>query len=194
MKPKVIYQPLSPFVLGQKFGQNKACISTDGKRTVISCDGNNPPPGYKSVYGPNGHTGIDLGARHGQEVHCAQRGTVYSIDTNPITGLDVRIESEEGGIKFRHIYEHLLGYQHRVGDRIETGQLVGWADNTGKSSGDHLHFGMYVLENGRWAAVDPMKYMEPVFAKNILAINNTLKYISELVAKLLDNSASWLRG
>jgi len=190
MNDKFLYQPVSPFILNQKFGQNNACISLDGAQKVINCDGNNPPDGYRSVYNENGHTGIDLRAFHGKEVYCAQRGRVVHIDTQERSGLDVRIESEVNGKKYLHIYEHLLGYQPQKGDWVETGQLIGWADNTGYSSGDHLHF---ELRDEDGNSLDPMLYMVPIFAKDMLAVNNTLLYLTEQVAKLADNVASYLR-
>lgn len=189
---KILYQPLKPFIVGQGFGENRACVTTDGTKKVISCDGKNPPPGYKSLYGPKGHTGIDLRAYHGQELYAAAAGTVYSIDTDPKSGLDVRIESKDG-IKFRLIYEHLMGYQVKIGDKVEVGQLIGWCDNTGYSSGDHLHLSMEVYEKKEWKRVDPMLYMEPSFALTIRLQKNTIGYLKELLAKLLDNSAYKLR-
>ena len=186
---KFLYQPLTPFLIHQRFGENKACISLDGGR-VITCDGNNPPTGYRSIYGAEGHTGIDLRASHGQEVYCAQDGIVMSIDTDPKSGLDVRVETVFEGKKYLHIYEHLLGYQPRVGDKVLAGQIIGWANNTGWSSGDHLHFELRD-ENG--IPIDPLPVMENIFAKDMLAITNKLKYIQEQVALLMDRLADYLR-
>mgnify|MGYP001607149200 CR=1 FL=1 len=191
---KFFYHPLRPFILGQKFGENKACVDLATNSKVIACDGFNPPEGYRSVYGSNGHTGIDLGAFHGQEAYCAQRGYVDSIDTNPRTGLDVRIVSQIGLRKFRHIYEHLLGYQPTKGSWVETGQLVGWCNNTGYSSGDHLHFQLEEWLDGQWVPIDPLPLMADVFARDILAINNTIKFLFEQIARLADNLASFLRS
>ena len=190
---KYFFQPLKPFRINQKFGENKACVSIDGENRCITCDGHNPPSGYKSLYGSQGHLGIDLACYHGQEVYCAQRGKVYGIDTNLRSGLDVRVETEIDGQKFRHIYEHLLGYQYKIGDWVETGQLIGWADNTGYSSGDHLHFQIEKFINGVWLPVDPLLFLEPMFAKNTLAINNSLKYIKEQIALIADRLADFLR-
>lgn len=190
---KVIFQPVKPFTIAQHFGENKACVTLDGTNKVITCDGNNPPAGYKSLYGPEGHTGIDIIAQHGQEVYAAQDGKVYFIDTHPKSGLDVRIESEELGVKFRTIYEHLMGYQVKVGDTVEAGQLIGWADNTGYSSGDHLHFQLEVWNGTEWVKSDPLEYMDPMFALDALKLQNRIKYLQEQVAKLLDNAAYWLR-
>lgn len=188
---KYLYQPVSPFFINQEFGVNRACVNNVNK--VITCDGDNPPYGFKSLYGPEGHLGLDLKAYHGQEVYCAQEGDVYKIDTNIRSGLDVRIESIVGGRMLRHIYEHLLGYQAKVGDRVLTGQLIGWADNTGYSSGDHVHFQVEELIDGEWRPIDPLPLMENRFAKTQLGINNTLKYLIEQVALLTDRVGSFLR-
>lgn len=188
---KYLYQPLNSIHINQSFGENKACVNSSNE--IINCDGNNPPSGYWSLYGPSGHLGVDLAAGHGMEVYAAQRGTVYHIDTNEKSGLDVRIESEENGIKFRHIYEHLLGYQPRVGDYVKTGQVIGWADNTGYSSGDHLHFQVEQLTDGVWTPIDPMSVMEMIPAKKILLLNNTLTYIAEQIASISDNLADIIR-
>ena len=190
---KPFSQPLSPFIINQKFGENNACVTTDGTNKVINCDGLNPPKGYKSLYGKAGHTGLDLGAKHGQEVYCACEGTVYFIDTQEKSGLDVRVESIVDGVTYHHIYEHLLGYSKKVGDTVKTGELIGWADNTGYSSGNHLHFQVEQLIGKNWVKVDPLQLMTNDFARNILLMNDVIKYAKEVIALLLDRSATKLR-
>jgi len=193
MALKFLYQPVSPFKINQRFGENSACVSTDGRNKVKSCTGK-APAGYKKLYGPQGHLGLDLKAGHGQEVYCTLTGVIESIDTNPRTGLDVRIVSTIGGRTFRHIYEHLLGYQGKIGDTIITGQLVGWADNTGWSSGDHLHFQLEEWKGGKWVAIDPEPLMFNIFARNQLFHDSLLKWIKEFLAKHADNLAYGLRS
>lgn len=189
---KPFFQPLKPFHIHQRFGENNACIDND--LNVITCDGNNPPAGYRSLYGTKGHLGVDLRAYHGQEVYCIQGGKVIGVDTDPKSGLDVKIQTTIEGATYKHTYEHLLGYQHKIGDSVDTGQLVGWADNTGYSSGDHLHLQVEQLINGEWTPIDPMPLMEPVFAKDILAIKSSLKWVAEQVALLMDRWADRLRS
>lgn len=158
-----LYQPVKPWRLSQKFGENRACVLIADGVTTIECDGNNPPKGYKSLYGKRGHEAIDIPTKHGQPVYASCDGSVAAIDTDPRTGLDVKIEWMENGIKYRLVYEHLLGYQVKLGDKIRLGQVIGWADNTGWSSGDHLHFQLYKWDK-KWVSVDPMLYMFPKFA------------------------------
>lgn len=190
---KYFYQPVKPFYITQSFGAKQACISTDGSNITINCDGNNPPAGFKSLYGPGGHNGTDLMSKHGQEVYCALSGYIESIDTNPKTGLDVRVVSEIDGHTYRHIYEHLLGYQGKVKDYVITGQLIGWADNTGYSSRDHLHFGLYEKNNLKWKAIDPMPLMHPIFARDHLKTIDGKLWAIELLSRIADNLAYRLR-
>ena len=148
MKNRNFHRPVNPFRINQSFGDNQACVNDDKK--VIYCDGENPPEGYRSLYGSQGHKGLDLRAGHGQRVYASAGGVVCGIDTNPKSGLDVRIQSIFNGRTYRHIYEHLLGYQPQKGDEVKTGELIGWADNTGYSSGNHLHFQLEEWKDGKW--------------------------------------------
>lgn len=189
----ILHWPIKERSINQHFGENKACVDLATGKKVIICNGNNPPPGWRSVYGEDGHRGIDLRAGRGTEVYCAQRGRVYHIDTQERTGLDVRIESDIAGHgRFRHIYEHLQGVQVQLGDIVETGQLIGWADNTGFSSNDHLHFEVHKLGND-WVPINPVLVLSNLYARDVLRINNKLRYAAEMVALLLDNVADYLR-
>lgn len=187
---KFLFQPIKPFYINQHFGENKSCVDLATGVSVITCDGLNPPPGYRSLYGPKGHLGLDLAAYHGQPVYCACDGTVSSIDTNPKSGLDVRVVSDANNETYRHIYEHLLGYQSKIGDKVEAGDLIGWADNTGYSSGDHLHFELQQWKAQQWVPVDPMPFMEDIYA---LEFAGLWKQVKELTARLADYLADKLR-
>jgi len=185
--PKILFRPVKPLSINQAFGANDACISTDGKQKVITCNGNKPPKGYKSIYGAKGHLGVDLKALHSQPVYCALDGVVYKVDTDAKSGLDVRVESRIGADKYRHIYEHLLGYQPKVGDTIKAGELIGWADNTGWSAGDHLHFQVEKWDGKKWVPVDPMAIMGTIYAQDIRSWKEILARGAELLADLLRN-------
>lgn len=189
---KFLAQPIKPFKINQKFGENKACIDLATGTKYKTCDGNNPPKGYKSLYGSKGHLGIDLKAYSGQQVYCACRGIVDFIDTQPRSGLDVRIRSEVNGEVYIHIYEHLQGHNVKVGQEVNVGDLIGWADNTGYSSGDHLHFELRKKVGGKWVSVDPLPLMfegENSFALDTVSLfkraKETLAVISEWISDYL---------
>lgn len=187
---KILFQPLKPFIINQRFGENQSCVDLATGKKVITCNGYNPPKGYRSLYGSKGHLGLDLRAYHGQPVYCSQTGVVYAIDTEPKSGLDVRVESQINGKKYHHIYEHLLGHQPKVGDTVIVGDLIGWANNTGYSSGNHLHFQVEEFRNGKWVHIDPLPIMEDSFA---LVQRGLIKQIKELTAKIAEWVADQMR-
>ena len=187
---KLIYQPVKPFKINQRFGDNRACVDLATNSKYITCDGKNPPEGYKSVYGERGHSGLDLAIYRGQPIYCVADGIVSSIDTNPRTGLDVRIITEYKGKRYLHWYEHLQGHNVKVGDKVGVGDCIGWGDNTGYSSGDHLHLEFREEVNGQWVSIDPLIYMENGFA---LDVKGLLAKIRELMARVAELLADKLR-
>lgn len=182
---KPLFRPVKPLIINQNFGANQACVPINGGK-VITCDGNNPPKGYKSLYGKKGHTGTDMFAGHSQPVYPVAEGVVYKIDTTEKSGLDVRIETTLDGRKFRHIYEHLLGYQVKVGDNVKPGEIIGWADNTGYSAGDHLHFQLEELIKGVWTPIDAIPLMSQYYSQDA-------RKIKELIARMAELFADYLR-
>lgn len=191
---KFLYQPVKPWRLSQRFGERGACVATDGTNKVISCDGNNPPKGYKCLYDARGHLGNDVPVYRGQEIYAAADGVVDAIDTNPRTGLDVRIVTKVGGRTFKHVYEHLLGYQPKVNEKVQKGQLIGWGDSTGYSSRDHLHFQLEELVNGQWVPKDPQEFMFNIYVGDQVFRESLIRWIKEFIAKNSDNLAYWLRS
>lgn len=95
-------------------------------------------------FGLPGHDGIDMRALLGSDVKAVAPGTVYRIHTNPNThnyGIHVRIKHADG-IELT-IYGHLLDIASglAVGQSVQAGQVIGRANDTGNSFGNHLHLG-----------------------------------------------------
>lgn len=78
-------------------------------------------------------------------------GLITRIGTNRLGGQTVWILGP--GLE-RHYYAHLNHYgAFREGDRVETGDIIGYTGNTGNARGapPHLHYGIYA----RGAALNP---------------------------------------
>lgn len=101
--------------------------------------GNNPA--YYGQFGLPGHEGLDFKALHGSDIYACATGVVKLVASNSGNyGTQVRIShTDEQGRPYETIYGHLLDTLVMDGDTVVQGQLIGHADNTGNSHGDHLH-------------------------------------------------------
>jgi len=114
-------------------------------------------PEWYGVYGLLGHNGIDYGIPTGRELYSCIYGvcTERAYDENGY-GNYVKIENDECGV----IYAHLKEFKVKVGDKIAAGTILGLSDNTGNSTGPHLHFGVFPKPrdrtNGYAGYIDPL--------------------------------------
>lgn len=84
---------------------------------------------------------IDWAIQTGTAIKAAQSGIVTVIRSDATGyGTHVRIEHTEGNVKFTSIYAHLMKAEVKVSTKVNAGDVVGLSDNTGFSSGPHLHF------------------------------------------------------
>lgn len=182
----LIYRPIVSNSLAQKFGENKACVTSS--RKIIGQSGGKCPAGsipfYQSL-GMKGHNGMDWGAIHGEKVYHAgvfdgwmrvekdsQGGIGVDVVSNePITYIvkDEKGELQEMETYLKLRYWHLktpIGHDKK---QVKLGEIIGLADNTGASSGDHVHFGLKPCtkegktlfpNNGYTGCIDPLPYMD----------------------------------
>lgn len=144
-----------------------------------------------TVYGLNGHNGIDLRAATKTPVYAVYPGTitqVYNGDpTDTTKGRYVKYQTDEftcegERMKLEFVYFHLWSSELEVGDRVNTGDLIGLADNTGKpSSGSHLHFGVYPLywDSGRFAKFTNNGYGGAIDPKPLFTNEYTMTFKKE---------------
>jgi hypothetical protein len=123
-------------------------------------------PANYAPFGLPGHEGVDIRAPHGTKIFAAAGGRVFAVETNPDAhnyGIHCRVEHDDG---YQTIYAHLLELFVSVGETVGSGALIGLADNTGNSFGDHLHFGMKHYPDGQdgWPSniIDPTPYLKPL--------------------------------
>jgi len=119
-------------------------------------------PGMYAQFGLKGHNGIDFYLKRGDPIYFVQDGTVvFTWKEGGGYGNAVRTESEtyeRWGMtfKFEWTYGHYQKLAVKFGDKMKAGDVSGYGDSTGFSTGDHLHLGLrpLYLVNGAWKYED----------------------------------------
>jgi murein DD-endopeptidase MepM/ murein hydrolase activator NlpD len=102
------------------------------------------------------HAGLDFCGREGTELYAPAPGRVVYIGSLVIRG-DVIVLDHGWGVytAYAHLSETLV----TPGELVETGQVIGKGGSTGRSTGPHLHWEVWV---GGYP-VDPMEWLERPF-------------------------------
>lgn len=103
------------------------------------------------------HHGLDIKTRSGVPVIISADGTVVKVERDGYLGKTVEVN--HGGDQFKTLYAHLKDYAEglEVGQTVTRGQIIGYVGNTGRSTGAHLHYGVYDTAQEKW--VNPIKYI-----------------------------------
>lgn len=165
----------------------KLTLSSPLKRFLVSQGFGLNYEKYKHL-GIKGHNGLDLVAAHGEPVYASHDGTAYyQMDDSSGEGFIIisnePVEFQDGTVAHaKTIYWHLASIHDKkyhpviptdgAGHPVQRGQLIGYADNTGWSTGSHLHYGLkpvmpgegvgwynFAQNNGYAGAVDPTPYI-----------------------------------
>lgn len=172
-----VYYPVKPVFVNQPFG--------------------NVTPVY-TAEGLKGHNGIDFAAKHGEPVYATHDGYAsFQIDNSGGEGVVIitkdQFDYNGGSSYFKTIYWHFCdshkepNFTSPFADKtgftpVKAGDLIGYADTTGQSTGDHLHFGLKPVDkgedwgtwystetnNGYMGAIDPAPYFNGLFAQDII--------------------------
>lgn len=175
-----------PFGFTQNFGENQLAV-------------------YKDKLGLQGHNGIDMSAKDGTPVYATHDGVVTFAGDDGSAGLGVVIRTNdkfEYGVEesyYKTIYWHLKrgSIVVHADQKVKAGDKIAEADNTGLSTGDHLHFGLKPIykgeENWQWwnaeqnngyaGAIDPKPYFSGKYPKDLIV---KPELVSTLPPTLLD--------
>lgn len=141
--------------------KNQLNLTYDGGKMIW------PLPGYSRIsskfgyrsnpFGGSGteyHNGVDLPAPRGTKIVAAYDGQVawsyYSNSAGHWVGID-------HGNEIYTVYMHMSKRLVSEGDTVKKGDVIGLVGSTGRSTGNHLHFG--IRKNGSY--VDPLKWVAP---------------------------------
>lgn len=144
MKKLELYYPTKPFKITQKFGEN---------------------PKLYAQFNIKGHNGLDILAAHGLPIYATHDGIgYYQVDGSQGHGVVVRtnetLDFQGKEVFYKTIYWHFCDYRKEPKFKppvptsgapfpVKRGDLLGYADNTGFSMGDHLHFGLKPILPGK---------------------------------------------
>jgi murein DD-endopeptidase MepM/ murein hydrolase activator NlpD len=119
------------------------------------------------------HLGVDYAAPTGRKIWATANGKVIHRGRKGGYGHTVIIRHSGG---YKSLYAHLSRYNKRirVGSWVKQGDVIGYVGSSGRSTGPHLHFGLY--KNGR--AVNPAKVMS--YSKKTLAGKQRKKYMKHI--------------
>lgn len=106
--------------------------------------GDNPPDYAR--FNLKGHNGLDYGLPSGTDVIAPHSGKVIEVANDPTGyGLYIKIENDKEGSVLAHLKDNLVS----IGTVVTQGQLIAHSDNTGNSTGPHLHWGYYRFPRDR---------------------------------------------
>ncbi|MET0512954.1 MAG: peptidoglycan DD-metalloendopeptidase family protein, partial [Thermoleophilaceae bacterium] len=99
-----------------------------------------------------GHEGQDVFAKCGAKIVAARGGRVQVSEYHSAAGYYVVVDGAKTGNDYMYAHMEKAG-RPKVGDRIRTGEVVGYTSDTGRATGCHLHFEMWTApgwyEGGR---------------------------------------------
>jgi len=99
------------------------------------------------------HHGTDFGAKRGTPILAAADAKVIFAGWKGGYGKVTKLRHKDGYVT---LYAHQSRLKVKVGQYVKSGQVIGYVGNTGRSTGPHLHFGLY--KNGR--PIDPMRMVK----------------------------------
>jgi murein DD-endopeptidase MepM/ murein hydrolase activator NlpD len=100
----------------------------------------------------NPHSGMDIAAPQGRSVKATETGRVIFAGDLFFTGNAIYLDHGNGLLS---LYAHLSKINVKKGQQVKRGQIIGKVGKTGRVTGAHLHWSVYLNGN----AVDPSLFL-----------------------------------
>jgi murein DD-endopeptidase MepM/ murein hydrolase activator NlpD len=124
------------------------------------------------------HLGIDYAARRGRAIVASSAGTLSFKGWKGGYGRVIEIKHAN---KIKTLYAHMKGFAKgmKKGRKVKQGDTIGYVGTSGRSTGPHLHFGLY--KNGK--AVNPGRYIQKKISTVTKIEGKEYKKLRKLVKK-----------
>ena len=171
-----LWYPLKPWHPSQGFGGNAK---------------------YYASLGIDGHNGVDVPCKTGTLVRAAHEGIVTFAGEDGAGGQVLvlrtvdKFDYQGEDVFFKTIYAHLRtgSFKVRPNQNVKIGDILAESNNTGFSTGPHLHFGLKPVKQGEqeWAwenvaqtngykgAIDPKPYFVNFYAEHVQTVLSLLQ-------------------
>jgi murein DD-endopeptidase MepM/ murein hydrolase activator NlpD len=108
----------------------------------------------KSPFSSGGefHGGIDIATRMGKEVIAPADGFVVELAPQAQDGNMIKVDHGHG---IMTSYSHLSKFATKLGSRVKKGDILGYVGTTGRSTGYHLHYAVFLNK----IPVNPRRYL-----------------------------------
>lgn len=131
------------------------------------------------------HLGTDFGARRGTPILAAADGRVIYSGWMNGYGNVIKIRHKDNYVT---LYAHQSRLKAKSGERVSQGDVIGYVGSTGRSTGPHLHFGLY--KNGR--AINPMRLVkfstDGLAGRDKRAFLTRKKKYTKIINKIFDDN------
>lgn len=157
---------LSAVTPNKKFGYGSSSTYTFGDITQTTYDADyiydlpfGKDKSYRVYQGYNGkishfnQAALDFNFKTGEKVYAARAGKVVALEERYNTNCKTKecakynnfillLQPDGTFAEYLHLKQN--GVEVKLGDQITKGQLIGYSGNTGWSTGEHLHFGVFL--------------------------------------------------
>ena len=111
------------------------------------------------------HTGQDFPVPEDTPIYSTMEGQVVYAGRDGPYGNLVVVENGDYQVWFAH-QDH---FNVQVGDIVQAGDLIGWSDSTGNSTGPHVHYAILYNnpDNGNQYWLDPLNFFDPASVTDV---------------------------
>ena len=99
------------------------------------------------------HRGLDIATRKDTLVIATADGIITRFATDQFLGNVIDVEHEAA--KMKTVYGHMSRFAKGMerGKQVKRGEIIGLVGKSGRTTGAHLHYGVYLTDKERW--IDP---------------------------------------